>query len=159
MILACSDLQRDSSPPPPLRSLFFLFFSGSHFHGLHQAPDSEPRGDFAAGTASASGTNSIQVTRSVRGRLPILAWAASVVHVGLAVFVHQFLVSEFSVHALCPDGSWSLFVDSFDTEGNVNSCVKNVPLVVTASITWSDANSACIALSSGSHLLTSLQVT
>ncbi len=128
-----------------------------------QAPKPSLSCDLAAGSAtgtatgstSGPGTNSVQVTRSVQGRLPILAsWVASVVHIGLAVFVYQTLVSQCGVHALCPDGSWTLFLDSFDTEGNVNSCVKHV----TASITWSGANSVCIALGSGSHLLTSQQV-
>ncbi len=58
-------------------------------------------------------------------------------------------------NAQCPDNTWTLYVDTFGVEGNVNSCIK---LFNTNTASWQASSSACVALGGGAHLLTSRQV-
>lgn len=93
--------------------------------------------------------------RDTRGRKPThqLGAPLSVTVIGATLVCLAILCST-PVCAQCPDGTWSLYVDSSGVEGNVNSCVKQF----IASVPWATANSACVSLGNRAHLLTSSQV-
>jgi hypothetical protein len=54
---------------------------------------------------------------------------------------------------ICPDTTWSLWLDTAGVEG-VHSCYKRFSSLVT----WQTANDTCLGLAPGAHLLTSRQV-